>query len=115
MGYAIPGKYLEVAAYVLLTLVLAAAIFFWGRGIRRSRRSDLVAGPAILAVLCAILLAINSSSAVFGMIGELVLVFGFATILLSAMAGRGSLLARRDVLAIGVGCIILGICLCTIV
>ena len=111
MGVPIGNKYLEVMAYVLLTLMLAAAIFFLGRGIRRSRRSDLIAGPAILVALCLILLAITRSSAVFGMVGELVIVFGLATLLLSAMASTASMLRRRDILAIGAGSVILGVVL----
>lgn len=112
MGFAIGNKYLELTAYVLLTLVLAAAIFFWGRGIRRSCRSDLTAGPAILVALCLILLATGES---FGIIGELVMVFGLATLLLSVMARPTSTLKRRDVLAIGAGTIILGLFLSLIV
>ena len=115
MGFAIGNKYLEVTAYVVLTVALGAAIFFWGRGIRRSRKSDLIVGPAILVALCLTLLAIAGSSGVFGLIGALVAVFGLATLLLSAMARPGSTLKRRDVLAIGMGTIILGFCLCLII
>lgn len=114
MSFAVGNKYLEVAAYVLLTVVLGTAIFFWGRGIRRDRQSDLIAGPAILVVLCVILFAINRSSAVFGLIGELVIVFGIASLLLSAMARPGSAFPRRNVIAIGVGAIIAGVCLSVI-
>ncbi len=115
MGFAIGNKYLEVASYLLLTLVLAAAIFFWGRGIRRNRRSDLIAGPAILAVLCVILLALIRSSAAFGLIGELVIIFGIATLLLSVMARPDGIFKRRDVIATGMGIIIAGVCLSLII
>jgi len=103
-----------VAARVLLTLVLAAAIFFWGRGIRRQRRDDLMAGPGILIALCVTLLAIVRSTGVFGIVGGSVMVFGIATMVLSAMADPNGMLKRRDVLAIGAGCIIFGLGLMTI-
>lgn len=115
MGFLIGNGFLEVTACVLLTLVLAAAIFFWGRGIRRSRRSDLIAGPAILVALCLTLRAVSMGSGAFGMMGALVMVFGLATLLLSAVVRPGSAIKRRDVLAIGAGAIVLGLVLCMIV
>ena len=115
MGFLIGNGFLEVTACVLLTLVLAAAIFFWGRGILRSRRSDLIAGPSILAALCLALLALSRSSGVFGIVGGLVAVFGLATLLLGAMVRPGNALRRRDILAIGAGAMILGFSLCLII
>ncbi|MFW5690805.1 MAG: hypothetical protein ACOCXY_03255 [Planctomycetota bacterium] len=111
MGFPVGNPYLETAAYVLLTLVLAAATYFWGRGIRKSHTGDLIAGPSILCGLCLSLSLISDSSAVFSLIGELVGVFEIATIFLSFMASGTTKLKRRDVLAVGVGTIIVGISL----
>lgn len=99
---------------VLVALALAAAIFFWGRGIRRSRRSDLIAGPSILALLCLTLRIMAGGSGVLGTIGVLVMVFGLATVLLSGMVRPGSTIKRGDVAAIGMGMIIWGLCLCVL-
>ena len=115
MDFAVGNPYLETAACVLLTLVLGAAIFFWGRGIRNARKSDLIAGPTTLVALCLILFVISGSSAVFGLIGGLVAVFGIATLLLSALARPGSPFPRRNVIAVGVGAVIAGVCLSLII
>ena len=108
LGNRLPYHVAETASFVLLILALGAAIFFWGRGIRRSRLSDLIAGPAILVALCCLLSATNRSSGVFGLIGELVIVFGIATLFLSALVRPDGKFSRRDVIAIGVGAIIVG-------
>ena len=115
MALAVGNEYPEVLHCVLFALALGAAIFFWGRGIRNVRTSDLIAGPAILAALCAVLLVLTGSSAAFGLIGELVAVFGIATVLLSPMARSGGAFSRGAVAAIGVGTVILGLCLLLIV
>ena len=115
MDFAVGNRYLETAAYVLLTVVLGAAIFFWGRGIRNVRKGDLIAGPVIIVGLCIILFVISGSSAVFGLIGELVAIFGVATVLLSAFARPASKFPRRNVIAIGIGAMIAGIYLSLII
>jgi len=111
MGFDVGNQYLETAAFVMLAVVLGAAIFFWGRGIRRGRKGDLLAGPAILLALCIVLMALSGSSGVFATLGTLILVFGVATVLLSAMARPGGMFLRRNVIAIGVGAILAGACL----
>ncbi len=115
MGLAAGNPYLDTAAFMLLAAALGAAIFFWGRGIRNVRKSDLIAGPAILVALCIVLFAINRSSPEFTLIGELFVVFDIATLFLSAIARSGSTFPRRNVIAIGVGAIIAGACLMLII
>ncbi len=111
MGLAFSERFLDVGRFVLLALALAAAIFLWGRGIRKSCKSDLIAGPAIFAATCLILLATVSSSAVFGLIGILVMVFGLASVLLGFWSPADGMLKKGDIQAIGAGMIILGACL----
>ena len=113
MVYDAEYRYLHIAIYALLGVVLGAAIFFWGRGIRKARTSDLIAGPAILVALCVILFAINGDLA-FGFIGNLLIVFGLATLLLSALAPRGGPFPRRMVITIGLVAIVVGLCLSVI-
>lgn len=100
---------MEIAPYVLLAVVLALAIHFWGRGIRNFRKSDLLAGPIILLALCISIFVISGCCGM-ELIGELLMVFGVVTLLLSSIVRRGSLLKKRDVIAIGVGVIIVGLC-----
>lgn len=111
MSIAVNYAILEQASWAVTALALAAAIFFWGRGLRAGRASDLIAGPTVLAVLAAIVLATGGSSAAFATVGALVAVFGVATVLLSFFLRPGSRIAKRDALAIGVGAVILGFCL----
>lgn len=90
---------------MLIALLLGAAIYFLGRGNRRSCTGDLIAAGSILCGLCLVLFL---SSAAFGLIGALVGMFGIATILLSFMASEKTRLTRRDMQAIGVGAVIAG-------
>ena len=105
---------MEIAAFVLMILVLGAAIFFWGRGIHSGRKSDLIAGPAILVALCFTLLRFYQSCAVVSLTGGFVFIFGVATLLLSGSARPGSGLSRGDLIAIGIGAITIGGVLTTI-
>ena len=105
-------SYLE---YILPTLALAPAIFFWGRGIRTSCVSDLIAGPAILGGICLLLFSLSRSSCVFSKMGELIAIFGIATVFLSFLASETSMLKRQEVRAIGVGLILLGLALMLVV
>ncbi len=98
---------MEAACCVLAGLLLAAALFFWARGTRNGRKGDLVAGPMILAVLCAIFFAVGGCG-VSGLIGLFAAVFGAGTLLLSPLAKPNCPLAKRDRHAIGVGTIIVG-------
>ena len=115
MAFAVGYKYLEIATYVMLTLVLGIAIYFWGRGIRNVRSSDLIAGLAIFVILCIILFVMSADSGVFSLIGELALVFGIATLLLSALARPGSRFPKSTVIAIGVLFIVVGLCASVII
>ena len=104
----------EIAGFALGGLVLVASMFFWGRGMRKGKKSDLLAGPAILLVLCAVLFLLVGNSGVFELIGPIVAIFGICTLALSPFAGPNCPLVKRDRLAIGAGVIILGLVLSTI-
>lgn len=108
------GPCIESLVYALITIMLALAIHIWGRGIRNSRKSDLLAGPIILLTLCISIFVISGCCGM-ELIGELLMVFGVVTLLLSTIVRRGSLLKKRDIIAIGVVVIIVGLCLSVII
>lgn len=114
MWIAIDNKYLDVRVGILMLLALGAAIFFWGRGIRRVKKSDLIAGPVILLAMSILLIAVCGGSSVFSIIGGMIALFGIATLLLSIKAPQNGALRKRDIQAIGMGAIIAGFCLTTI-
>ena len=105
----VKGPYLETAVYVLLTAALGAAIFFWGRGIRRNRISDLIAGPAVLLALIVVVFATSMDSSEWSLVGMLLLLFGFATIWLSRLALPNGRLTKRELIPIGGGLVFVGI------
>jgi hypothetical protein len=115
MDFAMMHNCLEIVVYAALALALGAAIFFWGRGIRNGRKSDLVAGPAILVALCITLLVVIGISSVFMLIGGLLFVFGIATLVLSRLARVDGTFCKRNVIAIGAGLAIAGVCLSLII
>ena len=106
---------LGIASEILLILVLGLAIFFWGRGIRNGRDSDLIAGPAILVALIVIGFVLSQNSAVFGVIGTALTIFGLATVLLSRLARPGSRFSKQSLVTFGVIVIIVGVCLSCII
>jgi len=108
MGLLIGKGLLDVAAHLLFVAGLGLAIALWGRGIRHSRRGDLVLGPVLLAALCGTVY-VRAPSHACGMVGTMVIVFGLATVLLSVMAGPDTLLKRQDVLALGAGGVVVGV------
>ena len=105
-------RFLKLA---LPMLALGATIYFWGRGLRDSCRSDAIAGPCILAALCLFLLIVLDQPGTLALVGSLLAGFGLSTVLLSFMAPVAGLLSRKSILAIGVGLIILGMCLAVLV
>lgn len=113
MGLPFDNPYLEVATYALIVLALAASIFLWGRGIRKARTSDLIAGPAILFGLSIVLNRLFCFTAfrpaILSLNGTLFVVFGVATVLLSPMASAKAKLKGGYVAAIGLGAILLGV------
>lgn len=98
-----------VLSFLCLAVLLAS--FFWARGIVRGRKDDLIAGFAILAVLCGLLLVLNQSSAVFGTIGGLNAVFGLVTLVASNFAKPGCPLNPNERGALGVGFMVVGLAL----
>jgi len=97
----------------LTGVLFAAAFFFWARGTRKGSKGDLTAGPLILVALCTIFFVFSDSSAVFGVVGWYVAVFGAGMLLLSPLAKPNSPLSKRDLHTIGVVIIIVGLWLTT--
>lgn len=96
---------------MLLVLAMGAAIFFWGRGLRKGCKRDLIAGPGVIVALCVTLLALNDTTFVFEKLGGILAVFGLAVAVSSAWVREGGVLAKRDVLSIGIATIVLGLIL----
>ncbi len=88
---------------------LAAAVFFWGRGIRKVRRGDLIAGPAILIALCIVLIIMTNGRALYDIAADLVIVFGVATLAMTPLARPGSKFPRWNVIAVGAIAIVMGL------
>jgi len=90
-------------------LAFGASVFFWGRGLSRASKGDLVAGCVTLAVICGIMFFTATSSAVFSFIGLLVGGFGIASLVLSLFASPQCPLDRNSRVAIGAGAILGGL------
>lgn len=99
----------DTALVVILSLAFIAAIFFWGRGLIRCRKGDLAAGVCVLAVVCMVLGATATSTAVFSLIGLLVIGFGLATMILSSFAPADCPIVKSNRLALGAGAVIMGL------
>ena len=100
---------METPLAVVFALAVGAALFFWGRGMVRARKGDLVAGCIILAVICGIFYVTATSSAVFSFIGMLVSGFGLATLILSSFASPNCPIRKDIRRTLGVVAILLGL------
>ena len=106
---------MEIAAFIIFWLAFLTAIFFWGRGIIKAKKSDLIAGFTALAALCILNFALSTSSAVFGLIGTPVIVFGVVTLLLSRSVKPNCPVSKQNLTLLGVVAIIVGFCLLLII
>ena len=106
---------MEIAALIIFWLAFLTAIFFWGRGIIKAKKSDLIAGFTALAALCILNFVLSTSSAVFGLIGTLIIVFGVVTLLLSRSAKPNCPVSKQNLTLLGVVAIIVGFCLSLII
>jgi hypothetical protein len=105
MGFVLSEQQVERATLALSVVVLTAALLFWGRGIRRSRRSDRIAGLLVLVALCFVLARFGHS---LGNAGAAMFVFGFATLPISGLAPPGSEPSERELVLTGVALMIFG-------
>jgi len=98
----------EKACFAAVGAWFLIGLFFWGRGILKGRTGDLIAGGAILAALCAFLWV---TTAFFDLIGGMLAATGLATLIMSPWASPSGRLRRADLVALGMGFLILGACL----
>ncbi len=98
-----------LGASIAFLALVGAAFFFWGRGMVRARRDDLVAGISVFAVACLMCFGAAGSSAVFGQVGGLVMLFGFVTLIMSSFAKPECPLTRDQRIQFGIGAIVLGV------
>ena len=99
----------ELGASIAFLALVGAAFLFWGRGMVRARRDDLVAGFAAFVVACLMCIVASGSSAVFGQVGGLVMLFGFVTLIMSSFAKPECPLTRGQRIRFGIGAIVLGL------
>ncbi len=95
---------LTIAALVLPL----SGFYFWGRGIVRASKSDVVVGFSLVALAFIVALVISGSSALFLGVGVLGLVFGVETLIVSRFAGPDCPINRKERIALGVGALVGG-------
>mgnify|MGYP006309537061 CR=1 FL=1 len=106
MGFTLSEQQVKWGTLILSSLALVAALGFWGRGIRRSHKSDQVVGVLVLAALCFVLFYFGSSR---GWAGLAIFVFGFVTLPLSGLAQPGGEPSERELVLTGLVLMGLGI------
>ena len=99
----------ELGGWIAFVFVVAASFAFWGRGIIRGRKGDIVAGLAIFVFICVLLLAGSGTSAVFELVGLLLMLFGVVTLITGCFAKPDCPLPRPHRIALGFAAIILGL------
>jgi len=96
----------------LLTIAALAlpisGFFFWGRGVVRSSKSDIVLGFSVLALTFVVAVAVSGSSGFFPQIGLVALVFGVETLVVSAFARPDCPIGKKERTAVGVGALVSG-------
>ena len=86
--------------------VAIMALFFWGRGMIRPNRSDMIAGFLAFVVTCALVFAVNEN---FAMVGLFVIAFGGATLVLSRFAHPKCSLSKSERAGLGTLAICVGV------
>ena len=100
---------MELTLSIMSLAVLLAALFFWGRGIVKSRKGDIILGFSILALICLASFVLAESSAVFSGVGLFAILFGVETLIVSAFARQDCPISRRDRISLGVGTLVVGL------
>ena len=99
---------MEIVFTIASLALPIAGLFFWGRGVLRSKKRDAILGFSVLALTCVSALAVSETSEVFTGLGILALVFGVETLIVSAFAKPDCPISRRDRIALGIGALVLG-------
>ena len=96
----------------LLTIAVIAfpisGFYFWGRGVVRSSKSDIVLGFSVVALTFLLEVAVSRSSAILGGVSVLALIFGVETLVLSSFAKSDCAISRKERIALGVGALVGG-------
>ena len=100
---------IDLAGGLAITVIELVAIYFWGRGIERSSKGDMVAGFLILIMNCAILLYTSGTSAVINGLGLLLGAFGLFTLADISHATKTCPVRRSCLVAIGIILCFLGL------
>jgi hypothetical protein len=101
---------MEIALSIAILALLVAGYFLWGRGLIKSKKSDLILGFSVLALWCFIAFGVADSSAVFSEVGMLVVIFGIETLVASYFAKPDCPLGKRERVALGTVALIIGFC-----
>jgi hypothetical protein len=99
----------EIGIPVAFGALVLAALVFWSRGIVKARKDDLIAGLVVLFVSCWICMIADGSSASFGIIGGITMLFGFVTLVSSSFAKPDCPLTQQQRISFGIGAITLGL------
>jgi hypothetical protein len=99
---------MEITFTIASIALPVAGLFFWGRGVLKSRKSDIILGFSVLALFCLAAVAGSGSSSIFSELGMVALAFGLETLVLSAFAKPDCPINRKERIAVGVGAIVAG-------
>jgi len=99
---------MEFTFTIAAIALMFAGLFFWGRGVLKSRKSDIILGFSILAIFCVASVIASRSSAIFSELGMVIVVFGVETLVLSAFAKPDCPINRMELISLGIGAVILG-------
>ena len=99
----------QAGIFIAFGALILAAFFFWGRGMIRARKDDLVAGLVVLIIACWICMIADGSSGSFSQVGGISMLFGFVTLVLSSFAKPDCPLTRQQRITFGIGAITLGL------
>jgi hypothetical protein len=92
---------MEIISATLLLALPVAALFFWGRGILKSRKDDIVLGFSLLALVCLGSVVFSTRSAVFSGLGLVLFIFGVETLIVNAFAKDDCPLSRKERTGLG--------------
>jgi len=105
---------LLLSTMIILVALLIAGLFFWGRGIMKSRKSDLLIGSYDIAGVFIASFALFGSSLVFSVVGILLFVFSVETLIVSLFAKQDCPIQKKERIGLGIAALILGCAVSTV-
>ena len=98
------------ASLTIISLLLPIiGYFFWGRGLVRSSKGDIVLGFCIFALMFVIAVVCSDTSAVFFGLGVLLFFFGVETLVIGTFTRPDCPISRKDRITLGVVAVVLGV------